>query len=182
MNAVIVKPIGQVAQIASDTVTVIRDTDSLPADGDFLISLKRWLAEKEILLPLAQAGCLGVYMLPEDNPEDLQSDLPHLQRIAYEFTVFKYGQGYSDAYLLRKRFGFTGALRAFGDIWRDQLFYLARLGFTEFVIKPGKSVEDALAGFNDFSVLYQDSIDQSQPLFRRRLQYATQQKPNAEAL
>ncbi len=169
VNPIIVKPIGKAPQTANDKVAVVRDTDPIPNQGEFIISLKRWQSEKSALLPLAQSGRLGVYLLPEDNPEHLVIEVNLLKRIAYEFTVFKYGQGYSDAYLLRKRFGFTGALRAFGDIWRDQMFYLARVGFTEFVIKSGKSVEDALAGFNDFSVLYQDSVDQAQPLFRRRL-------------
>lgn len=172
MSRLITKPLGGEARIVDDALTVVRDDADIPAQGDVVVSLKRWAAERETLLPLAQAGRLGVYLQPEDNPEALEHDAALLPRIAYEFPVFKFGQGYSDAYLLRKRYGFTGRLRAFGDIWRDQLFYLARVGFDEFLIKEGKSVEDALNGFNDFTEVYQDSVDISQPLFRRRHQAA----------
>jgi len=82
--------------------------------------------------------------------------------------VFKYGQGYSGAYLLRTRYGFKGDIRAFGDIWRDQFFYLARCGFTQFDIKEGKSLEDALNAFSDFTIPYQTSADGSLPVFNRR--------------
>lgn len=168
MSRLISKPAHQQPVILEDTLQVVRDGEALPDSGECVVSLARWKAERETLLPLAQAGRLGVFLQPDDNPEDLQADAAVLPRIGYEFPVFKFGQGYSDAYLLRKRFGFNGRLRAFGDIWRDQLFYLARVGFDEFLIKPGKSVEDALNGFNDFTEVYQDSVDVSQPLFRRR--------------
>ncbi len=169
MSQMIIKPLGGQASIVENTVVTVRDADPLPQQGSFLVSLKRWQEQRADLLPLAQAGRLGVFLQPEDNPETLEDDAKLLPRIGYEFPVFKFGQGYSDAYLLRKRYGFTGELLAFGDIWRDQLFYLARVGFTEFVIKEGKSVEDAILGFNDFTEVYQDSVDVELPLHRRRL-------------
>lgn len=170
MSRLISKPLGGHAHIVEDALAVVRDDAEIPAQGEFVISLKRWKENRDALLPLASSGRLGVYLQPEDNPEDLEHDAALLARIAYEFPVFKFGQGYSDAYLLRKRYGFKGHLRAFGDIWRDQLFYLARVGFDEFLIKEGKSVEDALHGFKDFTEVYQDSVDISEPLFRRRHQ------------
>lgn len=168
MSRLITKPLNAEARIDTDTLLVVRDDDALPATGEFVVSLKRWQEQKETLGPLAKAGRAGVYLLPEDNPELLQDDAALLPRIAYEFPVFKFGQGYSDAYLLRKRYGFAGRLRAFGDIWRDQLFYLARVGFDEFLIKEGKSVEDALNGFKDFSISYAHSTDSDDSVFNRR--------------
>ena len=168
MKQIIVKQADQ-ASIVSDNLVIVRDEDALPATGSFVVSLKRWLENKAELMAKAQSGELGVYILPDDNIERLKDDVSQLSRIAYEFPVFKFGQGYSDAVLLRTRYGFTGKLRAFGDIWRDQLFYLARVGFDEFDIKEGKSIEDALKGFEDFSVLYQNSSDEPLPLFRRRV-------------
>ena len=43
------------------------------------------------------------------------------------FPQFTDGRGYSIGALLRERYGFTGELRAIGDVLRDQLFYLARV-------------------------------------------------------
>ena len=169
MSQMIIKPLGGEATIVENALSIVRDEDALPQAGQCLVSLKRWQEQRADLLPLAQSGRLGVFLQPEDNPETLETDAKLLPRIGYEFPVFKFGQGYSDAYLLRKRYGFTGELRAFGDIWRDQLFYLARVGFTEFVIKEGKSLEDALLGFKDFTEVYQDSVDVELPLHRRRL-------------
>lgn len=168
MSRLITKPLGGTPSITDDALTVVRDDAAIPDHGEIVVSLTRWKAERDTLTALAKAGRLGVYLQPDDNPEDLEQDAALLPRIAYEFPVFKFGQGYSDAYLLRKRYGFTGRLRAFGDIWRDQLFYLARVGFDEFLIKEGKSVEDALNGFNDFTEVYQHSVDIDQPLFQRR--------------
>ena len=141
---------------------------AVPADGKVLVHLSVWEAQKTELTTRAQAGELGVYLNPEDNPEQLQGDVNVLKLIAFNFPVFKYGQGYSGAVLLRTRYGFTGDIRAFGDIWRDQFFYLARCGFTQFDIKEGKSLEDALNAFADFTIPYQTSADGSLPVFNRR--------------
>jgi uncharacterized protein (DUF934 family) len=68
---------------------------------------------------------------------------------------------------LRARLGYTGELRAIGDVLRDQLFYLQRVGFDAFEPRADRSIEDALKGLSDFSEVYQTSIDQKSPLFRR---------------
>ncbi len=60
-------------------------------------------------------------------------------------------------------------MRAFGDIGRDQIFYINRAGFDAFVLGEGKSAEDALAAFDDFPETYQAAADQPDPLFRRRV-------------
>jgi uncharacterized protein (DUF934 family) len=64
--------------------------------------------------------------------------------------------------------GYRGELRAFGDVGRDQLFYLARVGFDSFRLADHRDAEGALASFNDFTVRYQGSVDNPVPLFRRR--------------
>lgn len=91
-----------------------------------------------------------------------------LDLIAVHFPKFADGRGYSTASLLRLRYGYTGELRAFGDVGRDQLFYLARVGFDSFLISEGRDAAAALCSFDDFSEVYQSATDQSLPLFRRR--------------
>jgi uncharacterized protein (DUF934 family) len=85
-----------------------------------------------------------------------------------KFPSFTDGRGYSVGRLLRERYGWTGELRAVGDIQRDQLFYLARCGFNAFALREGEDVDAALTAFADFSERYQASVDQPLPLFRRR--------------
>ena len=70
--------------------------------------------------------------------------------------------------------GFEGELRAIGDVLRDQLFYMARVGFNAFATREDRSIEDALKGLSDFSEVYQHSWDQKSPLFRRAARPAAQ--------
>lgn len=164
---IISKPLNGQAEIVANEFVLV-EAETLPSEGKVLVHLAIWGAQKTELSPRAQAGDLGVYLNPEDNPELLQNDVNVLKLIAFNFPVFKYGQAYSGAYLLRSRFGFKGEIRAFGDIWRDQFYYLARCGFTQFDIKEGKSLEDALNAFADFTIPYQTSADGLLPVFNRR--------------
>lgn len=168
VSQVIVKPLNAEAAIVADDWTVVRVEESVPAEGKVLISLDLWQAEKEFFRARAQKGELGVWLSPDCNPEVLADDVQDLSLIAFDFPVFKFGQGYSGAVLLRTRYGYTGEIRGFGDLWRDQLFYLARCGFTQFKLKDGKSLEDALEAFKDFTVPYQTSADGQLPIFARR--------------
>lgn len=169
MAQLITKPLNGSASIVEDDFTVIGLETPVPAEGKVLIPLAVWQAEKDAFKARAQRGELGVWLSPDCNPELLAGDVSTLKIIGFHFPVFKFGQGYSGAVLLRTRFGFTGEIRAYGDIWRDQLFYLARCGFTQFQIKEGKSIEDAIQGFNDFTTPYQTSTDGALPIFTRRL-------------
>jgi len=106
---------------------------------------------------------------PDHEPADLREDLSRLSLIAIRFPVFTDGRGYSIARLLRERYGYTGELRAVGDIMRDQLFYLSRVGFDAFLLREGEVAEEALAAFDSFSEAYQASVERPSPLFRRRV-------------
>lgn len=173
MRNIIIKPLNGSASIAQDSFEVIKQEEGqatlVPPTGKVLIDLTTWQANKPEFVARAQAGELGVYLNPDDDPESLKDDLQTLQLIAFHFPVFKYGQGYSGAVLLRTRHGYTGEIRAFGDIWRDQCFYLARCGFTQFDLKEGKSLDDALQAFTEFTTPYQTSADGNLPIFSRRV-------------
>ena len=66
--------------------------------------------------------------------------------IAVDFPKFSDGRGYSIAYNLRKRLGYTGELRAIGDVLRDQLFQMYRCGFDAYATRQDRSIVDALKG------------------------------------
>ena len=142
------------------------DQGALPATGDVIVPLAVWLAERERLL--ARDGRVGVLLQPNDDPSWLADDVAQFDLIAVNFPAFTDGRGYSTARLLRERHGYRGELRAVGDIQRDQLFYLHRVGFDAFLLKADADVDDALAAFDDFSESYQAAVDQPSPLFRRR--------------
>jgi uncharacterized protein (DUF934 family) len=137
----------------------------LPA-GPIAVPLATWKERRGELA--ARSDPVGVWLKPDDDPREIAGDLEVLPLIAVQFPKFTDGRGYSTASLLRRRYGYRGELRAFGDVGRDQLFYLARVGFDSFRLAEHRDPEAALAAFNDFSVRYQGSVDDPEPLFRRR--------------
>lgn len=133
--------------VSADTFARVGDDGALPA-GDVLLTV----AQLDLIGQVS--GKKGVLLTATDSPETLVLPLAELDLIAIEFAAFADGRGYSFAALLRRQ-GFTGELRAVGDVFKDVLFYLKRCGFNSFVLKAGKDVEVAKAGLNDFSAGYQ---------------------------
>ncbi len=129
-----------------------------------LVPLATWIAWRG---ELAQPGHVGVWLAPDDDPEELRADLRSLPVVAVHFPKAVDGRGYSTAVLLR-RHGYRGELRAFGDIGRDHLLALMRCGFDAFSLPPQRDPDAALAAFGEFSLHYQGSVDDPVPLFRRR--------------
>jgi uncharacterized protein (DUF934 family) len=141
------------------------DEESLPPEGDLLVSLARFRAERAELV--ARPGKLGVIVPGETDPEELREHLHELDLVAIELPKFTDGRGFTTGRLLRDRLGFTGELRAVGYVLRDQIFYLSRCGFDAFELRPNRDPEEALRAFEEFSVTYQPAVDEPQPLWRR---------------
>jgi uncharacterized protein (DUF934 family) len=144
-----------------DEPTDDADAESPGEPGDLaraplIVPLARW--QLEHLTWISQPRRLGVQLGPAQNPEDLAADLPRLALIALHFPSVSEGRGYTQARQLRERWGFTGELRAVGNVRRDQLFFLARCGFNAFEL-PDAELEPALAAFATFSAEYQFSND-----------------------
>jgi len=134
--------------------------------GPIAVPLPAWIARREELL--GGHDRVGVWLSPEDDPAALKRDLSLIDLVAVHFPKLADGRGYSTAALLRGRFGFAGELRAFGDIGRDQLFYLKRCGFDSFALAARHDPAGALPSLDDFSLRYQASVDDPVPLFRKR--------------
>jgi uncharacterized protein (DUF934 family) len=135
-------------------------------DGAIAVPLALWKAQRESLK--ARGTPVAVWLKPDDEPGELAGDLADIPLIAVHFPKFTDGRGYSTAALLRRRYGYKGELRAFGDVGRDQLFYLKRVGFDSFALAAHRDPAKALGSFDDFTVKYQGAIDDPLPLFRKR--------------
>lgn len=151
-------------QVVNNNVTHVADEDPLPTGSAVSVSLSRWLENRE---ELVSRGDCGVRLSGGDDFEKIVADLDNLPFVAIEFTAFTDGRGYSYATLLRTRYGYSGELRAIGDIGQDQLQPLQRCGFTAFELRDGVDAEKAIDGFDDFSVRYQPSADVNLPLYRQ---------------
>ncbi len=156
-------------KIVADGWTHVAEGAPLPAIGNLIVPLAFWITEPAALGN--RVGKTGVWLKGSDDPGtlDVVREIAKLPLIAVEFAQFVDGRGYSIGRLLRERYGFKGELRAFGEVIRDTIPYLARCGFNAFVLKPGKSLEDGLNAFDDFSDAYQNAVDQPVPYYRRRL-------------
>ena len=159
-------------QIVDDTWNVLKlaegetpESVDLPNDNP-IVPLAVWLARRDELL--ARQRPVGVWLDSHEGPEAIAGDIERFAVIAVNFPKFADGRGYSTARLLRERHGFTGELRAIGDVLQDQLYYMKRCGFDAYAVRADKDIEAALAGLSTFSETYQAAVDQPQPLFRRR--------------
>jgi uncharacterized protein (DUF934 family) len=156
--------------VVADDWSVLRldETDAADSvavpDGKVIVPLGVWQAQRAVLAARPQ---LGVWLAPDERPEELKGELDKFAVVAIDFPKFTDGRGYSLAYNLRKRLGYQGELRAIGDVLRDQLFSMHRVGFDAFATRPDRNIHDALKGLTVFSETYQASVDQEQPLFRR---------------
>lgn len=137
----------------------------IPA-GQVIVPLSIWLAQKDTLL---QRQDVGVWLDSDETAHQLAEDVQSLPLIAVNFPVFTDGRAFTTAHLLRKRYKFTGELRAIGHFIRDQLCYLRRCGVNAFAFaREDIDLADAAQSLYDFTQYHQASIDQPLPLFRRR--------------
>ncbi len=87
--------------------------------------------------------------------------------IVLEFPTFVDGRAYSQARLLRQRYGFKGDLRASGNVLRDQALFMFRCGFTSLrVDDAAKDGYDQALG--EFTYYYQSAADLAPPAWRLR--------------
>ena len=102
------------------------------------------------------------------NTEDPRTlDLTGVTRIDLHFPKFTDGRAYSQAFLLRRRLGFAGELRATGDVLIDQLVQMERTGFDVAVLRADQNLDFAQRQFDRYRGFYQGDAVTVQPLFAR---------------
>lgn len=111
---------------------------------------------------------VGMLLEASDDPAVIEGvGLARIGLVGVRLPSATDGRGYSIARLLRGRYRWQGPLRALGEVARDQLAYLQRCGFDQFMLREGETLEGARAGLRGFSEHYQASSDGG-PLFERR--------------
>ena len=102
--------------------------------------------------------------------------LQGVERVELNFPKFTDGRAFSQAVLLRRRYGFTGDIRATGDVLIDQLVQMARSGFTSAVLAEGNDPAAAERQFARYQAFYQGDALEPRPLFARDLARETTQE------
>lgn len=106
-----------------------------------------------------EQSALRVLKLANDeDPLLLKDTIVGIDRIDLEFPQFTDGRAYSQAYLLRRRLGFKGDLRATGDVLVDQLLQMERTGFSSAVLNEGLDPADAQTQLDRFPAFYQRDL------------------------
>ena len=106
----------------------------------------------------------GVLVLANDV-NALDVNLDGITQVDLQFPAFTDGRAFTQAYLLRRRRGFTGDIRATGDVLIDQLVQMQRTGFSSAVLREGVDPADAQRQFERFGGFYQADAIHHQPHF-----------------
>jgi len=153
------------------TVTDAQVADTvIPATGKIILPLSVFIARNSEIKDRIAQGEIGVWLATHELLENLtqqQADLNALPIIAIFVERFADGRIFSLGNLLRTRFGFKNELRAFGDVLRDQLYFLKRSGFTSYLVRADRSAQEAIASLSDFTKPYQGAVDEPRPVFKR---------------
>lgn len=148
--------------VENDAWQLIEEDQSIPADGQLILPLPRYLENQEAL-----AGReLAVQINGDDNIDAVIENIAQFPLIVVAVPAFTDGRGFSFARILRRK-GYQGEIRATGDVTRDRLEFLSRCGFNAFDIPADRYSDDILSAFEEMSVHYQGSSDDPRPIFRR---------------
>ena len=158
-------PLVRFGKIIGDAFVHVADDDPLPDGGAILISAARFLGDAEAL-----SRRVGVIWPNNRDVDDLVPYLDRLAVVALVFPTFRDGRAYSQARLLRERYGFRGELRATGQVLRDQFVFMLRAGFDAFEVKKESDAEAFTNTAKRYSVFYQPTGDGRLTALHRRMQ------------
>lgn len=141
----------------------VRTTGALNADvnSNVIVNLEQLRSEYERFL--AVGVDLGVDLEPDAMVEDILFYLPELKLVVLRFESFADGRAFSQAKLLRDRYGYSADIRAVGDVVRDQLGFMQRCGINQFQIADDEDSILALKVFSQITCGYQSDLLSSVP-------------------
>ncbi|MBY0422241.1 MAG: DUF934 domain-containing protein [Parvularculaceae bacterium] len=136
------------------------DLSGRPRAALDVVSLEAWRA--------AGSPAGAVILVPSSaDMARIGAELSRARGVVLEFPSFRDGRAYTQARLLRERFGFRGEIRAIGEVLRDQILFMARAGFDAFEA-PAEQLEGFLEALVEFGDFYQSAADDAAPIARRR--------------
>ncbi len=102
--------------------------------------------------------------------DDVRLLLPALDRVRLveiDFPRFRDGRGFSSARILREA-GFTGEIKATGDVLVDLLWFMRRCGFDSFAPDAPLNLADVEIALNHYPNVYQHAADDAVPIWALR--------------
>ena len=148
--------------VNDDNWSEISDEQLLVAGQTQIVSLAR-LEQLESSVSKAE---IGVVISSEESIDTLLAHLEKVTLVVVRFEALRDGRGFSFARLLR-RAGFTGEIRASGEVSRDRLAYLERCGFNSVLLPLSEDVASLERAYTEIGVRYQASQDIAEPIYRQ---------------
>jgi uncharacterized protein (DUF934 family) len=133
--------------------------DDAPGPGaKIIVSLERWQRDGATLDIASRT--VGVRLPNTAAIEQVWSSIADRPLLALDFPAFGDGRAYSQARLLRDRFGYRGEIRALGQaVVRDQLQSMRRVGIDSFRLRADQDAQVCLQTLGDFDLAYQKASD-----------------------
>jgi uncharacterized protein (DUF934 family) len=144
-------------RIVEDGYARVADDAPVPDRLPAIVSAARFLAEADALL--RRAAPTGVVWPNNRKVAELAPYLDRLALVALAFPTFKDGRAFSQARLIRERYGFRDELRATGQVLRDQFLFMLRAGFDAFEVTKDADATAFLEAARRYSVFYQPTGD-----------------------
>ena len=135
----------------------LRFRDDTPADEP-AVSLDAFLDQTNAASVRIEAG---------DDVRELIPVLERIRLVEIDFPKFRDGRGFSSARVLREM-GYTGEIKATGDVLVDLVYFMCRCGFDSFAPNVPFNDTDVQAALTRYPYVYQDAADPAVPIWRLR--------------
>ncbi|WP_336985921.1 DUF934 domain-containing protein [Altererythrobacter aquiaggeris] len=116
---------------------------------------------------IGQTNAGAVRIEPGDDSRDLIPHLGRVRLVEISFPTFGDGRGYSAARILREA-GYSGEIRAAGDVLVDQIAFMRRCGFDSFAPDAPLDEADTQTALARWDEVYQPAEDSRQPIWAKR--------------
>ena len=116
---------------------------------------------------LDQSNAVSVRVEAGDDVRRLAPHLDRIRLVEVGYTKFRDGRGFSSARILREM-GYTGEIKATGDVLVDLVYFMRRCGFDSFAPDIAFNHEDVQAALTRYPHVYQHAADDAVPIWKLR--------------
>jgi uncharacterized protein (DUF934 family) len=116
---------------------------------------------------LEQSNAFSVRIEAGDDVERLIPQLERVKLVEVDFPKFRDGRGFSTARILREA-GYTGEIKATGDVLLDLVYFMRRCGFDSFAPDVPLDRAEVEAALNRYPYVYQHAADDAVPIWKLR--------------
>ena len=114
-----------------------------------------------------QSNAVSVRVEAGDDVRRLAPYLDRIRLIEVDFPKFRDGRGFSSSRVLREM-GYTGEIKATGDVLVDLVYFMRRCGFDSFAPDVPFNDADVQAALTRYPHVYQHAADDAVPIWKLR--------------